>query len=107
MEYQVWTKDEYEGWKMVACEDLQAAQTELMKALLNGKDPLLMVTVPYDFNVKIKEDKIGEAPKGKAPPDKGTGVEGKGKVRPGAPTPVPELNQGSGDSGAGDSVPGK
>ena len=111
--YQVWTKDEFEGWKMVSCEDLPAAQAELMKALLSGKDPLLTVAVPYDFNVKIKEvpteekisaqekykkgiegsrkEETSEVPKGKAKPGKGPGAEGKGEVRPGDTDSVPEL----------------
>jgi len=107
MNYQVWTHEEFEGWSKVDCGDLSAAQREILKALTSGKEPLLTVEVPYDFNVKIKEDKIGEATKGKTKPDKGPRVEGEGEVRPGGTSPVSELDKGSGDPGAGDRVSGK
>ncbi len=107
MDYQVWTKDEFEGWKKVDCVDLPAAQREILKALTSGKEPLLTVEVPYDFNVKIKEDKIGAATKSKAKPDTGARAESKGEVRSGDTPTVPELDKGSGDPGAGDRVPGK
>jgi len=107
MNYQVWTHEEFEGWQKVDCGDLSAAQREILKALTSGKEPLLTVEVPYDFNVKIKEDKIGEATKGKAKSDKGPRVEGEGEVRPGDTITIPELDKGSGDLGAGDRVPGK
>ena len=107
MDYQVWTHDEYEGWKKVDCGDLPAAQREILKALTSGKEPLLTVEVPYDFNVKIKEDKIGEITESKAKPDKGPGTEGEGEVRPGDTPAVSELGKGSGDPGSGDRLPGK
>ena len=78
--YQVWTKDEFEGWKRKDCDDLAVAQAELLAALKRGAEPLLTIEVPFDVNIKIKEDKIGEVPKGKAKSDKGPGVEGKGEV---------------------------
>ena len=80
MSYQVWTKDEFEGWKRKDCEDLAAAQAELFAALKRGAEPLLTVEVPFDVNIKIKEDKIGEVPKSKAKPGESPGAEGKGKV---------------------------
>lgn len=107
MDYQVWTKDEYEGWKKVDCDGLETAQEELMKALLTGKDPLLTVTVPFDFNIKIKEDKIGEATKDKAEPDKGAGGKSHGKVRRGDEAVAPGLDKGTGDLGAGPSAGNK
>jgi len=107
MDYQVWTKDEFEGWKKVDCGDLPAAQRELLKALTSGQEPLLTVEVPYDFNVNIKEGEIGAVKKSKAKPDKGPGDESKGKVRPGDTPAVSELGKGSGDPGSGDRLPGK
>lgn len=107
MEYQVWTHDEYEGWAKADCGDLEAARAEILKGLMAGKEPLLTVAVPYDFNIKVKEDKIGETTKSKTRRGKGPGAEGEGEVRPGDTGPVPELDSGSGDSGPGDSVPSK
>ena len=75
MDYQVWTKDEYTAWQKVDCGDLPAAQRVIMEALKAVKEPLLIVVVPFDVSIKIKEDKIGEATKSKAKPDKGAGVE--------------------------------
>lgn len=105
MEYQVWTHDEYEGWRKVDCADRKAAQGEIMKAIASGKAPLLTVAIPYELNINVKEDKIGEAIKSKAQPGKSPGAEGEGEVRPGDATPVPELDKGSGDPGAGDLLP--
>lgn len=76
MDYQVWTKVEYQDtWAKVDCGDLPAAQREIMEALKLGKEPLLTVAVPFDVSIKIKEDKLGEAIKGKTKPDKGAGAE--------------------------------
>jgi len=107
MEYLVWIPDEFEGWKYVECEDLKTAQAEILKGLMAGKEPLLTVAVPYDFNIKVKEDKIGETQKNKARGHKGPGAEGEGEVRPGDTGAVPKLDSGSGDSGPGDRVPSK
>lgn len=96
MEYQVWTHDEYEGWWKVDCGDISAAQREVLKALTQGKEPLLTVAVPYDFNVKIKEDKLGEVTKSKAKPDKSTRGPGDSEVRPGderAPDAISETSR--------------
>ena len=92
MSYQVWTKDEFEGWKRKDCEDLLAAQVEIMAALKRGAEPLLTLEVPFDVNIKIKEGKVSEVSKSKARPGKGAGAEGEGEVRPGDTDPVPELN---------------
>lgn len=91
MSYQVWTNVEFEGWKRKDCESLIEAQGELLAALKRGAEPLLTVEVPFDVNIKIKEDKIGEVTKSKAKPDKGPGAESKGEVRPGDTTAVSEL----------------
>jgi len=107
MNYQVWTETEFEGWSKVDCGDLTAARREILKALTSGKEPLLTVTLPYDFNVKIKEDEIGAIKKGKAEPGESPGPESKGKVRPGDTPAVPKLGEGSGDNSPGDPVPGK
>ena len=107
MLYQVWTKDEFEGWKRKDCEDLATVQQEIYFALKRGAEPLLTVEIPFDVNIKIKEDKISEVPKAQAKPDKSTGGESKGKVRPGAPGPVSELDQGSRDNRADNSMPGR
>lgn len=80
MGYQVWTKDEFTGWGRKDCEDLAAAQVELLAALKRGAEPLLTVEVPFDVNIKIKEVKESEAGKDKTKPDKGPGAESKGKV---------------------------
>ena len=101
MEYQVWTYDEYEGWQKKDCGDLSAAQREIMLALKTGKEPLLTVAVPFDVNVKIKEEMIGEVPKGKAKPDKVAGGEGDRQVRRGDEEDTKSLDPGSGDRGPG------
>lgn len=92
MEYQVWTHDEYEGWRKVDCTDLPAAQEEIMKAVATGKTPLLTTAIPYHLVIDVKEDRIGEAIKSKTQPSKSPGAEGEGEVRPGDATPVPELD---------------
>lgn len=107
MNYQVWTKDEFEGWKREDCADIQEVQKAIFKALTSGKDPLVTVEVPFDVNIKIKEDKIDEVTPRKTKDDKGPGVKGKGPVRPGDTGPVQKLDKGSGLGGPGDSVPGK
>lgn len=100
MEYQVWTKDEYTGWDKKDCGDLAAAQREILEAMKQGKEPLLTVEVPYNFNIKIMEGSIGEVKKGKTKPGKGPGVEGDGQVRRGDEADTQGLNQGSGDNSA-------
>jgi len=105
MDYQVWTKDEFEGWGKVDCGDKAAAMREIDKAVRAGKDPLLTAAIPYKLSIKLEEDKIGEATKVKTRRDKSPGAESEGQVRPGDLEPVPELDQGSRDSQSGDSVP--
>jgi len=68
MDYQVWTKKEYEeGWTRVDCGDLTAAKRELDKAVRAGGDPLLTVEVPYSLAIKV-EDVGAEKPKHKKEP---------------------------------------
>lgn len=107
MNFQVWTHDEYEGWKREDCADIQEVQKAILKALTSGKDPLVTVEVPFDVDIKIKEDKIGEVTPRETKLDKGPGAPGKGPVRPGDPGPVQKLDQRSRASSPGDSLPGK
>jgi len=65
VEYQVWTKDEYEGYKKVDCGDLEAARVEIIEALKRGAEPFLTMTVPYRWDIKIEEVMPHEAGKGK------------------------------------------
>jgi len=93
MEYQVWTKEEYEDkWSRVDCGDLPAAQREILEATKRGASPLLTAAIPFDFNIKIKEDKIGEAPKSKARTDKSAEAEGQGTAGPGDAKPAGKLD---------------
>ena len=92
MSYQVWTKDEFEGWKRKDCTDLAAAQGEIMVALKRGAEPLLTMEVPFSVSIEIKEVKTGEVNTGTAKPGEGPGVEGEGEVRRGDTPAVSELN---------------
>ncbi len=92
MEYQVWIKDEFEGWSKVDCGDKTAALREINQAVRAGKEPLLTVEIPYRLNIKLEEDKIGEAAKSKAKRDKNTRAASEGEVRPGDLEPVSELD---------------
>ncbi|MBA7559927.1 hypothetical protein ES708_01545 [subsurface metagenome] len=102
MDYQIWTKDEYDVWQKVECGDKDAAMREIDLAVRAGKDPLLTVAIPYKLSIKLEEDKTGarlkdltepkksektekeepksEASQGEAKPDQSTGAESKGKV---------------------------
>ena len=107
MDYQVWIKEEFgDTYKKVDCGDLAAAKREIDKAVRTGGEPILTVEVPYELSIKTGEAG-SEATKSKAKPGKSAGVESEGEVRPGDLGAVPELGEGSGDPGAGDSVPGK
>lgn len=69
MNYQVWTKDEYEEkWSKVDCGDLPAARREVDKAVRAGQEPLLTIEIPYELSIKVGEPG-SEAPK---PKKKGT-----------------------------------
>ena len=105
MDYQVWIKNEYdEGYTKVDCGDLAAARREIDVAVRAGGEPILTVEVPYELGIKVGE--VGsEVKKGKPKPDKGAGAESKSEVRSGDTEPIPELDKGSRDTGAGDSVP--
>ncbi len=63
MDYQVWIKDDFEGWTRVDCGDKEAAMREIDKGVRGGHDPLLTVEIPYKLNIKLEEDKIGEGRK--------------------------------------------
>lgn len=56
MEYQVWTKDEYqEQYTKVDCADLPAARLQIDKDVRAGREPMLTVQVPYEIGIKIGE----------------------------------------------------
>lgn len=60
MPYQVWTKDEYERWLRVDCEDAVTAKGEIFAAFKKGALPLLTIEVPYQVNIDIEEGKVIE-----------------------------------------------
>lgn len=92
MDYQVWTKNEYdEQYTKVDCGDLPAAKREIDIAIRQGGEPILTVKVPYELNIKISEV-VNEAIKSNTEPDKSTRVKGKGEVRPGDNETVSELS---------------
>jgi len=70
MDYQVWTKDEYEGWSKVDCGDKEAATREIDKAVRLGRDPLLTISVPYNLSIKLEEEKAGQGLKPKSEKEK-------------------------------------
>ena len=100
MNYQVWTKDEYEGWKRADCPDIETVKASVLAAIKTGKDPLVTVEVPFDVNIKIKEGKIGETTESEAKPDKGARGTSHGEVRRGDEKTPPGLDKGSGHSSA-------
>ena len=91
MEYQVWTKDDYQAWVKKDCADMVAAQTDILTALKQGKEPLLTVSVPWGVEITIKEDKIGATTESQAESDKGSDVAGYGTVRRGNEENTPGL----------------
>ncbi len=55
MDYQVWTKDEFQDtYKKVDCGDLGAAKREVDKAVRTGLEPILTVEVPYSLSIKVE-----------------------------------------------------
>ncbi len=80
MNYQVWTKDDYQNFVKKDCPDMAAAQAEILGALKKGKEPLLTVAVPYGVVIIVEEDKIGETTESQAEPDKGAVAPGDGAV---------------------------
>ena len=105
--YQVWTKgDEYSGWAKIDCAELKAALASVLLAIKSGKEPLLTQEVKYEFEISVKEDKIGEATESKAQHDKGPAGKSHGTVRRGDEAAPEGLDKGSGDNrpdpGAGD-----
>ena len=77
MEYQVWTQDELENWKLEEIGDLETARAKMMEALKRGKEPILTQVIPYDVKINVKEDKRGEVKARKTEPGKGPGSESK------------------------------
>ena len=106
MNYQVWTKGDYEGYQKKDCPDLEAVQAAILEAVKAGKEPLVTVEVPYEVNIEIKGVTDSAVKKSKAKPGQGPGGESHGEVRRGDETVVEGLDKGSGDnrsgSGAGD-----
>lgn len=80
MSYQVWFKDEFEGWRQKECADVEAAKEELLLAIKAGKEPMLTEEVPFGINIWIKEGKIDEAHKSKANPGESARAKGEGEV---------------------------
>lgn len=101
MNYQVWTKDEYEGWKKVDCEDKEAAMGAIDLALRAGMEPLLTVEIPYRVSIQLEEENIGEVKKSETKPDKDPRGKGDRQVRRGDQKATPGLDTGSGDHSAG------
>ncbi len=97
MDYQVWTRDEYEEkYTKVDCGDLGAVKQEIDRAVRTGQKPILTVEVLYSMAIKIEdvgtekpklkvagnkpktiieEEKKLEADKGKAKPGESPGAE--------------------------------
>lgn len=100
MNYQLWTKNEYEGWSKVDCEDVPAVHREIEKAIRAGKEPLVTMEVSYDINIKLKEVLNGEIKKSKAKPGESTIGESDRKVRRTDEPAIEELDKGSGDPGS-------
>lgn len=88
----------------VECGDIPAVQREILAKIKEGKTPRVFVEIPFDVSVKVKEDKIGEAPKSKTKPDKVARSESDSEVRRGDEEPPPGLDQGSGDTSASSSA---
>ena len=85
MHYQVWTKDDYQGFMKKDFPDLKTAQLEILVALKKGKDPLLTVAVPYGVVIIVEEEKIGEVTENQAVPNQDPVAPGDGEVRRGNP----------------------
>lgn len=101
MNYQVWTKADYEEmWKRVDCVDIAAVKRELDKSVRAGQEPLVTVEVPYELGIKLSE--VGsEVKKSETKSDKDTGGKGDRQVRRGDQKATPGLDTGSGDHSAG------
>lgn len=90
MEYQVWTKEQYqEGYARVDCGDLDAARRELDKAVRAGGDPLLTVAVPYKLDIKVSEvgTELPKPPKPKKEPEEKKEEAAKSEADQGKPEP--------------------
>jgi len=102
MNYQVWTKDEYEGWKRVDCDGLEAVRAAVLVAIKGGKDPLVTVEVPFEVSIKIKEGEIGEATQSETKPNTVAGGASDECVRRGDPEPAHSPDKGNGVDQPGD-----
>lgn len=101
MDYQIWTKDDYDDkWARQDCGDLAAAKRIIDTEVRAGREPLLTVEVPYKIDIKFTEVS-SEVTKSKTKSDKGAGGKGDGPIRRGDETVTEGLDKGSGDSGAG------
>ena len=104
MDYQVWTKEDYsDNYTKVDCGDLPAAKREIEKVVKAGREPILTLEVPYEYNIKVGEAG-SEVKKSKAKPDKGARAESDSEVRRGDEADTEGLDQGSGDNSAGHSA---
>ena len=114
MDYQVWTKEEYEElYKLTVCGDLSAARRMIDTAVRAGLKPMLTVEVPYELSIKvgvvgqeapksktkkapaetIKEEVIeSEVTEDQAESDQGTGAESDSQVRRGDETDTKGLD---------------
>lgn len=90
MNYQVWTKEEFEEkYTKVECGDLPAAKRHIDEAVRAGREPILTVEVPYELSIKTGE--VGsEVKKSTTKPRESPGPASESKVRPGDAEPVQE-----------------
>ena len=103
MNYQVWTKNEYDaGYTKIDCDDVAAVKREVESSVRASQDPLVTIEVPYTMDITIGEIK-DEATKSKAEYDPRPRAEGHGKVHRGAKGDPSPVGEGSGDPVAGDS----
>jgi len=88
----------------VECGDIPAVQREILLKLKASRTPRVFTEVPFDVNVKVREDKISEVNPHKAKPGKGAGSEGDSPVRPGDERVAETVGEGSGNPGANSSA---
>ena len=83
MDYVIIDQEDLGMVNPVECGDTPAVEREILLKLKAGRTPRVFVEVPFDVNVKVKEDKIGETAPRKTKPDKSPGSESDSQVRPG------------------------
>lgn len=98
MNYLVIDQEDLSMVNPVDCGDNPAVQRTILEKLKNGRTPRVFVEVPFDINIKVKEDKIGEDAPRKTKPGKSAGSEGDSPVRPGDEGAAEEVGPGSGDT---------